>query len=58
MDNLSYLFWAYAIFWVALLVYIYNLHRKSKELKREIEAFKDSLLIMKDSSGKVSGVKR
>ena len=43
MDNLSYLFWAYAVFWIALFIYIYNLLKKSKELRREIEALKGSL---------------
>ena len=45
MDNLLYLFWAYAIFWIALFIYVYSLLKKSKELRREIESFKDSLLI-------------
>jgi CcmD family protein len=52
MDNISYLFWAYAIFWIALFVYVYRLFKKSKELRREIETLKDSLLTMKNSHGK------
>jgi len=43
MDNLSYLFWAYAVFWIALFIYVYSLVKKSKELRREIEALKGSL---------------
>ena len=34
MDNFSYLFWAYAIFWIALFIYVYSLVKKSRELKR------------------------
>lgn len=45
MDNFSYLFWAYAIFWVAFFMYIYSLLKKSKELRREIETFNGLLLI-------------
>jgi CcmD family protein len=45
MDNLSYLFGAYAIFWIALFVYTCSLVKKSRELRREIEGFRDSLFM-------------
>ncbi len=43
MDNLLYLFWGYTIFWIALFIYVWSLLNKSKELRREVGAFKDSL---------------
>jgi CcmD family protein len=57
MDNISFLFWAYAILWIALFVYVYRLFMKSKELRGEIEMLKDSLLTMKNSPGKSYGAK-
>jgi CcmD family protein len=43
VDNFSYLFWAYVIFWIALFIYVYSLLKKSKELKKEMDALKGSL---------------
>lgn len=43
MDNFSYLFWAYAIFWISLFIYVYSLLKKSKELRREIRALNSPL---------------
>jgi CcmD family protein len=40
MNNFSYLFWAYAIFWILLFTYVYNLLRKSNELRSQIEALR------------------
>lgn len=57
MDNISFVFWAYAIFWIALFVYVYRLFIRSKELRGEIETLKDSLLTMKNSPGKSYGAK-
>ena len=45
MDNLIYLFWGYTIFWIALFIYVWSLLKKSKELRREIEAFRGSLFM-------------
>jgi CcmD family protein len=42
MDNFSYLFWAYVIFWALLFVYVFSLFRKNKSLRREIDALKES----------------
>ncbi len=42
MNNFSYLFWAYAIFWILLFIYVYNLLRKSNELRSQVEALKGS----------------
>ena len=41
MDNLTYLFWAHAIFWVVLFLYFYGLVRKVGKLRREIDSLKD-----------------
>jgi CcmD family protein len=43
MDNFSYLFWAYVIFWALLFVYVFSLFRKNKSLRREIDALKRSI---------------
>ncbi|MER3447532.1 MAG: CcmD family protein [Candidatus Dadabacteria bacterium] len=52
VDNFSYLFWAYAIFWIALFIYVYSLLKKSKELRRRIKALNSPLarLVRQQSS--------
>ena len=40
MDNLTYLFWAHAIFWVVLFLYFYGLVRKVERLRKELEEVK------------------
>ena len=37
MDNLSYLFAAYTVIWVAVFGYIFLLHQKHRRLQRQIE---------------------
>ncbi len=43
MDNMSYLFAAYAVIWVGISVLVFGLIRKEKQLRREIESLKDAL---------------
>lgn len=45
MDNLIYLFWGYTIFWVAIFIYAWSLLKKSRELRRDIESFRDSIFM-------------
>jgi hypothetical protein len=45
---MSYLFWAHLIFWAALFIYIYSLIRKNENLRREIEAIKNSFSNSRD----------
>jgi CcmD family protein len=45
MDNLTYLFWGYTIFWVAIFIYAWSLLKKSRELRRDIESFRDSIFM-------------
>lgn len=42
MDNLTYLFWAHAIFVAVLFVYLYSLARKMENLGKEIDSLKES----------------
>jgi len=35
--RLNYLFWGHIVVWVVLIIYIYNLYRKNRQLKRELE---------------------
>ncbi len=42
MTNLSYLFAAYTVIWVALFLYIFSLSRKSKRLEKMLTALKGS----------------
>lgn len=43
MDNMSYLFAAYAVIWVGISVLVFGLIRKEKQLRREIEGLKEAL---------------
>ena len=42
MTNLSYLFAAYTVIWVALFLYIFSLSRKTKRLEKILTALKES----------------
>lgn len=35
--RLNYLFWGHIVVWVVLIIYIYDLYRKNRQLKRELE---------------------
>jgi CcmD family protein len=43
MDNLVYLFAAYAVFWVVTFVFVFSMSRRQKRLQREIEALRRAL---------------
>lgn len=43
MDNLSYLFAAFAVIWVGLFVYILILVQKQRQLRRDIDWLKEML---------------
>jgi CcmD family protein len=43
MDNMSYLFAAYSLIWLGVLIYVFFLLRKEKELRRDIESLKETL---------------
>lgn len=43
MDNLVYLFAAYAVFWVVTFAFVFSIARRQKNLQREIEALKRAL---------------
>ena len=45
MDNLEYLFAAYAITWIAISIYMYSLARRQEALRDEIEVLEDALKI-------------
>jgi len=36
--RLNYLFWGHIVVWIVLIIYIYELLRKNKQLKKELEA--------------------
>ncbi len=38
--RLDYLFWGHIVVWVVLIIYIYSLLRKNRQLKRELETVK------------------
>lgn len=40
MDNLIYLFAAYAIIWLAVMLYSFSIAARQKSLEREIEMLK------------------
>lgn len=42
MTNLTYLFAAYTVIWVALFLYVFSLSRKSKRLEKILAALKES----------------
>jgi CcmD family protein len=46
--NLSYLFAAFALVWIAVLFYVTSLARRGRELEREIEELR-ALLAERDS---------
>ncbi|MGQ0794312.1 MAG: CcmD family protein [Deltaproteobacteria bacterium] len=35
---MSYLFWAHAVCWAGLFIYVYSLNRKGADLEKQIEA--------------------
>jgi CcmD family protein len=43
MDNLSYLFAAFAVIWVGLFAYILILVQKQRQLRRDIDWLKEML---------------
>ena len=43
MDNLSYLFAAYSAIWLVIFVYVFSLHRREKELWRQVELLRHRL---------------
>lgn len=43
MDNLSYLFAAFAVIWVGLFAYILILVQKQRKLRRDIDWLKEML---------------
>ncbi len=43
-DRLLYLFSAYTIIWAAVLIYTFSLSRRQRELQREIEVLRESLV--------------
>lgn len=43
MDNLGYLFAAFAVIWVGLFAYIFFLAQKQRQLRRDIDWLKETL---------------
>ena len=43
MDNLGYLFAAFAVIWVGLFAYILFLAQKQRQLRRDIDWLKETL---------------
>jgi CcmD family protein len=43
MDNLVYLFAAYAVFWVITFAFVFSMSRRQKRLQREVEALRKAL---------------
>lgn len=43
MDNLDYLFMAFAIVWVAIFCYIFVLSRRQKRVQRGIDSIRKSI---------------
>ncbi|MFQ5811922.1 MAG: CcmD family protein [Anaerolineae bacterium] len=43
MENLGYLFAAYAVFWVLTFAFVFSIARRQKGLQREIESLKQAL---------------
>jgi len=37
--RLNYLFWGHIVVWIVLIIYIYDLIRKNRQLKRELEVY-------------------
>jgi CcmD family protein len=40
---MTWLFAAYGIIWIAIFLYVFNLHRKQKDIEGEIDALKAKL---------------
>ncbi|MGA9348138.1 MAG: CcmD family protein [Anaerolineae bacterium] len=43
MDNLVYLFAAYAVFWVVTFAFVLSIAQRQKRLRREVEALRRAL---------------
>jgi CcmD family protein len=43
MNSLGFLFWAYAIVWAALFIYLIGLGRRQARLLKEIAALREEL---------------
>jgi CcmD family protein len=43
MDNLVYLFAAYAVFWALTFAFVFNIARRQKGLQREMESLRRAL---------------
>ena len=43
MDNLGYLFAAYTIIWIGLCVLVFDIMRKQKKNRQDIETLKDKI---------------
>ncbi len=43
MDNLGYLFAAFAVVWAVLFAYVLGLSRKQRQLRREIDSLKKAM---------------
>lgn len=37
--RLNYLFWGHIVVWLVLIIYIYDLYRKNRQLKRELDSY-------------------
>jgi CcmD family protein len=49
MENLVYIFAAYAVFWVLTFVFVFSIARRQKGLQREIESLRRALETRQDS---------
>jgi CcmD family protein len=43
MDNMTYLFAAYSVIWLGVLIYVFFLLRKEKQLRRDVESLKEMI---------------
>ena len=43
MENLSYLFAAFAAIWIVIFVYILTIQNKQRRLQREIDVLRESV---------------
>ena len=43
MENAGYLFAAFAMIWAVIFGYVFNLSRRQRQLRREIDSLKESL---------------
>lgn len=37
--RINYLFWGHVVVWIVLIIYIYDLYRKNRQLKKELDAY-------------------